>query len=198
MNIKNFNDGIIKNNAIFKQMLGLCPVLAVTTSVVNGLAMGLATTAVLAGSNVVISALKSFIPSKVRIPAYIVIIATLVTAVDLLMNAYLYEVHKLLGLFIPLIAVNCIVLGRAESFASNNSVGDSLLDGLGNGIGFTLALVALSAVREVLGSGALFGMLLFGENFPAALVFILPPGAFLVLGFLMAGYNKVFKVSGGA
>jgi electron transport complex protein RnfE len=193
MNVKNFNDGIIKENVVFKHMLGLCPLLAVTTTLINGLSMGLATAAVLVGANGAISALRNVIPSKVRIPAYIVIIATLVTVVDLLMNAYLYELHKVLGLFIPLIAVNCIVLGRVESFASKNPVMDSILDGLGNGIGFTLALVALGAVREVLGSGAILGIPLVGEDFSTMIVFILPPGAFLVLGFLVAGYNRVFK-----
>ncbi|MDR2883939.1 MAG: electron transport complex subunit E [Deferribacteraceae bacterium] len=190
MNIKNFTDGLIKNNAVFKQMLGLCPALAVTTTMLNGIAMGLATTAVLAGSNVVISALKSVIPNKVRIPAYIVVIATLVTMVDLLMNAYLHDLHKVLGLFIPLIVVNCIVLGRAESFASKNGIFASLLDGLGNGIGFTLGLAILAAVREILGSGTILGVSL---STPPIIVFILPPGAFLALGFLMAGYNRLFK-----
>jgi electron transport complex protein RnfE len=170
-------------------MLGLCPTLAVTTTLINGLGMGFATTFVLVCSNTVVSSVKRFIPAKVRIPAYIVIIASFVTVVDLFMNAYTHELHKVLGLFIPLIVVNCIVLGRAESFASKNGVLDSLLDGLGNGLGFTLALCVLASVREVLGSGSLLGFSITGGVVPPVILFVLPPGAFIALGFLMAGYN---------
>ncbi|MDR0453587.1 MAG: electron transport complex subunit E [Deferribacteraceae bacterium] len=189
MKLSSFTDCIIKNNAIFKQMLGLCPTLAVTTTLINGLGMGFATTFVLVCSNTVVSSVKRFIPAKVRIPAYIVIIASFVTVVDLFMNAYTHELHKVLGLFIPLIVVNCIVLGRAESFASKNGVLDSLLDGLGNGLGFTLALCVLASVREVLGSGSLLGFSITGGVVPPVILFVLPPGAFIALGFLMAGYN---------
>lgn len=187
--MNNFTAGIWSNNPIFKQLLGLCPTLAVTTTVFNGLGMGIATTAVLVCVSVTIALIKDFIPSKIRIPAYIVIIATFVTVVDLLMNAYMHELHKTLGLFIPLIVVNCLVLGRAESFSSKNKAGASLLDALGNGLGFTLALCILSAVREILGSGSICGISIFPEAVPPVILFVLPPGAFIVLGFLLAGYK---------
>ncbi|MDR2869454.1 MAG: electron transport complex subunit E [Deferribacteraceae bacterium] len=187
--MKAFYDGLITNNPTFRQLLGLCPTLAVTTTIINGLGMGLATTVVLIGSSVVISSLKSVIPAKVRIPAYIVIIACFVTVIDLFMNAYLHDLHKVLGLFIPLIVVNCIVLGRAESFASKNSIASSAMDALGNGFGFTLGLCSLAAIRELLGSGSLLGITIFGESVPRLVLFALPPGAFIALGFLLAGYN---------
>lgn len=185
MRLNSLTDGIYKNNAVMKQVLGLCPTLAVTTSAINGLGMGAATMVVLMGSNLVVSLVKSIIPSKVRIPAYIVIIASFVTLVDLMMNAYVHDLHKVLGLFIPLIVVNCVVLGRAESFASKNGVLDALLDGIGTGLGFTLALMVLGGIREVLGNGSIFGFDLFGSSFHPSIVMILPPGAFIALGFLM-------------
>lgn len=189
MKLSSLTDGVFKNNAVFKQMLGMCPTLAVTTSAINGIAMGLATTLVLFSSNSVISLMKDVIPAKVRIPAFIVIIASFVTVVDLLMNAFVHDLHKVLGLFIPLIVVNCIVLGRAESFASKNGVGDSFLDGFGTGLGFTLALFILGSIREILGNGTIFGLQLFSDNFSPAILMILPPGAFIVLGFLLALNN---------
>ncbi|MCX8083955.1 MAG: electron transport complex subunit E [Calditerrivibrio sp.] len=185
MNLTILKEGIWKNNGVFKQVLGMCPTLAVTTSVKNGLGMGLATTFVLICSNVVISLIKDLIPSKIRIPVFIVVIASFVTIVDLAMNAYLHDLHKVLGLFIPLIVVNCIILGRAESFASKNSVLSSMLDGVGIGIGFTLALAILGALREILGNGSIFGVDLFGESFAPAIAMIMPPGAFIGLGFIM-------------
>lgn len=191
MKLSILTEGIFKNNPVMKQVLGLCPTLAVTTSAINGIAMGLATTGVLMGSNVVVSLVKNIIPAKVRIPAYVVIIATFVTLIDLSMNAYFHDLHKILGLFIPLIVVNCIVLGRAESFASKNGVFDSLLDGIGSGLGFTLTLFVLGSIREVLGNGSWFGLDLFGSGFSPAILMILPPGAFIVLGFMMAFNNFV-------
>ncbi len=191
MKLSILTEGIFKNNPVMKQVLGLCPTLAVTTSAINGIAMGLATMGVLMGSNVVVSLVKNIIPAKVRIPAYVVIIATFVTLIDLSMNAFFHDLHKILGLFIPLIVVNCIVLGRAESFASKNGVFDSLLDGIGSGLGFTLTLFVLGSIREVLGNGSWFGMNLFGSGFSPAILMILPPGAFIVLGFMMAFNNFV-------
>lgn len=180
-----FKDGFWKNNAVFKQVLGMCPTLAVTTSAINGIAMGLASTAVLVCSNFVVSLVKNIVPAKVRIPAYIVIIASFVTVVDLVMNAYVHDIHKVLGLFIPLIVVNCVILGRAESFASKNSLFSSIFDGLGIGLGFTFALFILGSVREILGSGSILGISIFGEWFEPAIVMILPPGAFIALGFIL-------------
>lgn len=191
MDFKTFTNGIFGNNPVMKQVLGLCPALAVTTSAINGIAMGLATTAVLIGSNSVVSLVKNLIPAKVRIPAYIVIIASFVTVVDLVMNAYVHDLHKVLGLFIPLIVVNCVVLGRAESFASKNGLFSSILDAVGTGLGFTLALFVLGAVREILGNGSIMGFDLFGSGFKPSIVMILPPGAFIALGFLMMFYNFV-------
>jgi electron transport complex protein RnfE len=189
MKFKIFTEGLWKNNAVFMQVLGLCPTLAVTSTAKNGIAMGLASTAVLIGSNFVVALVKKFIPPKVRIPSFIVIIATFVTVIDLMMNAYLHDLHKVLGLFIPLIVVNCMILGRAEGFASKNSAVDSIIDGIGVGLGFTLALFILGAVREILGSGAILGFNLFGANFKPALVMILPPGAFIALGFILFFIN---------
>lgn len=181
--------GIIKENPTFVLVLGMCPTLGTTTSAINGFGMGIATTFVLMLSNLVISLLAGQIPGKVRIPAYIVVIAVFVTVVQLLMQAYVPALYETLGLFIPLIVVNCIVLGRAEAFASKNGAMDSFLDGLGIGLGFTLSLTVLGAVRELLGSGAVFGYKLFAGD--GMLVFILAPGAFLVLGYLMVLFNKL-------
>ncbi len=185
MKLRILTDGLWKNNTIFVQVLGMCPTLAVTSSAKNGIGMGLASTAVLIGSNLVVSLVKKIIPDKVRIPAFIIIIASFVTVIDLLMNAYVHDLHKVLGLFIPLIVVNCMILGRAEGFASKNSVFDSLLDGIGVGLGFTLALFILGALRELLGNGSILGYSLFGSSFHPAIVMILPPGAFIGLGFIL-------------
>jgi electron transport complex protein RnfE len=186
-------EGIWKNNGVFKQVLGTCPTLAVSTTVKNGIGMGLATTFVLICSNIVIAMIRNFIPSKVRIPVFIVVISSFVTIVDLAMNAYFHDLHKILGLFIPLIVVNCIILGRAESFASKNSIGDSLMDGIGIGIGFTLALSILGAIREILGSGSILGIPLFGSSFNPVIVMVMPPGAFIGLGFIMFFINYFEK-----
>ena len=185
-------NGILRENPVFALVLGMCPTLATTTSAINGMSMGLATTFVLICSTVVISLLKNLIPDKVRIPAFIVVIATFVTMVQLLMQAYLPAIYEVLGLFIPLIVVNCIVLGRAEAFAAKNTVGLSALDGLGMGLGFTLALTLIGAVRELLGTGSLFGMNLYSETY-GMLIFVLAPGAFIVLGYLMALVQKLLK-----
>ena len=185
-------NGILRENPVFALVLGMCPTLATTTSAINGMSMGLATTFVLICSNVVISLLKNLIPDKVRIPAFIVVIATFVTMVQLLMQAYLPAIYEVLGLFIPLIVVNCIVLGRAEAFAAKNTVGLSALDGLGMGLGFTLALTLIGAVRELLGTGSLFGMNLYSETY-GMVIFVLAPGAFIVLGYLMALVQKLLK-----
>ncbi|MCA0383990.1 MAG: electron transport complex subunit E [Firmicutes bacterium] len=190
MKLSNLTNGIIKENPIFVQLLGMCPTLAVTTSAINGIGMGLATTAVLASSNVAIALLRKFIPAQVRIPAFVVVISTFVTVVGMLMEAFLPALFSSLGLFIPLIVVNCIILARAEAFASKNGVGDSLLDGIGMGLGFTLALVILGSVRELIGNGSLFGAALLGANYQPALIMILPPGGFLALGLLLALYNS--------
>lgn len=188
---KILTNGLFKENPTFVLMLGMCPTLGVTTSAVNGLGMGLATTFVLILSNMAISALKNFIPDTVRIPAFIVLIASFVTVVDLLMQAYLPDLHAQLGLFIPLIVVNCIVLGRAEAFASKHGVFDSALDGLGIGLGFAMSLTLLGMVREFLGAMSFFGHKLAAAD--GALVFVLAPGAFLVLGFLLALVNVLKK-----
>jgi electron transport complex protein RnfE len=185
-----FTNGLYKENAIFYQLLGMCPTLAVTTSAINGLGMGLATTAVLVLANMAISMLRNFIPNKIRIPSFIVLIATFVTIIGMVMEGYLPSLYSALGLFIPLIVVNCIILGRAEAFAYSNNVFNSLLDGLGMGIGFSLSLTLLGSVREILGAGSIFGITLFGASFKPVLMMILPPGAFLALGILMAINNK--------
>ena len=185
-------NGILRENPVFALVLGMCPTLATTTSAINGMSMGLATTFVLICSNVVISLLKNLIPDKVRIPAFIVVIATFVTMVQLLMQAYLPAIYEVLGLFIPLIVVNCIVLGRAEAFAAKNTMGLSALDGLGMGLGFTLALTLIGAVRELLGTGCVFGLNLYSETY-GMLIFVLAPGAFIVLGYLMALVQKLMK-----
>lgn len=180
-------NGLYNNNAIFKQMLGLCPTLAVTTSALNAVGMGLATTAVLTGSNFVISIVAKYIPKNVRIPSYIVIIACFVTIIDQLMKANMYSLHKVLGIFIPLIVVNCIVLGRAEAFASKNKPLYSIIDGISVGLGFTLALFILGSIREIIGVGTFFNMPVMLSSYNPLLIAILPPGAFLFLGFIFAG-----------
>jgi len=182
--------GLWRDNAAFRLMLGMCPILAVTTSAENGLGMGLATTFVLICSNAAVSALRQVIPAQVRIPCYIVLIASFVTVVQLSMEAYVYDLYQALGIFIPLIVVNCIILGRAEAFASRNPVLPALADGAGMGIGFTLALFVLGAVREIFGSGQLLGLPLFGDAYQPLLLMILPPGAFIALGLLLAAMNR--------
>lgn len=189
--LQNFTKGFIKESPTFVLMLGMCPTLGVTTSAVNGLGMGLATTAVLVLSNIIISCIKSLIPDKVRIPAFIVIIASLVTVVQMCMEAYLPSLYASLGLFIPLIVVNCLILGRAEAFASKNGVWSSFVDGAGMGLGFTFGLTVLGMVRELLGNYAVFGhKLVQGDGI---LVFVLAPGAFLALGFIVSFINAIRK-----
>ncbi|HXH63882.1 MAG TPA: electron transport complex subunit E [Mariprofundaceae bacterium] len=186
-----FAEGFWHNNTIFAQLLGMCPLLGVTTSAENGFWMGAATTFVLMGSNLVVSIVRGVIPKNVRIPAYITIIAAFVTVVDMTMDAWMHGMYLVLGLFIPLIVVNCSVLGRAEAFASKNSISDSVVDGLSVGLGFTLALLVLGGVREVIGQGTLFGTPLFGAHYPDFLMFILPPGAFIALGFILVGVRLI-------
>ena len=189
-NVQTFTKGLIKENPILVLLLGCCPTLATTTSAINGMSMGLATTFVLIMSNLVISLLKGFIPDKVRIPCFIVVIASFVTIVQLVMQAYVPDIYETLGLFIPLIVVNCIVLGRAEAFASKNSVWPSILDGAGMGLGFTFALTILGCIRELLGNGSVFGLRILPET-ANILLFVLPPGAFICLGLLIAIVNKL-------
>lgn len=194
--LRQLYEGLFTNNPVLVQLIGMCPTLATTTSLENGFGMGMAATAVLICSNVVISLLRKLIPSKVRIAAYITIIAGFVTAVDLLMQAYLPDLSKSLGLFIPLIVVNCIILARAEAFASKDKVIPSLVDGLAMGLGFTFALCILSTIREILGAGTLLGHPLFGDNFQPAIMMILPAGGFLTLGFVIALFQKILKKKG--
>jgi electron transport complex protein RnfE len=189
-----FTRGIFKENPVFRLLLGMCPTLAVTTEAVNGLGMGLATTFVLVCANIVISVFRSVIPAKVRIPVFIVVIATFVTVVDLVMNGFVHDLHKTLGVFIPLIVVNCVILGRAEAFASRNGVVSSLVDGLGMGIGFTASLTLLGAVRELFGNGTIFGAEIFGAGYHPVIVMILPPGAFITLGLLLAAIKHMGNV----
>ena len=184
-----FYNGLINENTIFVQAIGMCALLAVTTSATNGLAMGIAVIAVTVGSNLVISLLRKFIPDKIRIPAFIVVIATFVTIVDLLMEAYAPSLYSALGIFIPLIVVNCMILGRAESFAYKNSILPSIVDGLGMGLGYTMATTLLGLLRELLGAGSVFGISLFGPKFEPALIFIMPPGSFILLGLMMGIFN---------
>ena len=186
-----FSRGLFKENPAFVMLLGMCPTLGVSTSALNGLGMGLATTFVLGLSNLVVAMVKNLIPDKVRIPAFIVIIASFVTIVGMLMAGYLPALHAKLGLFIPLIVVNCIVLGRAESFASKNKMFQSLLDGIGMGLGFTLALIILGSIREALGNGSIFDYKFIGENASTILLFVMPPGAFLALGYIIAISKKL-------
>ena len=185
------SNGLWHNNAVFAQLLGMCPLLGVTTTAVNGIGMGLASTAVLLGSNSVVALVRNYIPKDVRIPSYIIIIASFVTIIDLTMNAWLHDLHKVLGLFIPLIVVNCAILGRAEAFASKNSLPRAALDGLFSGLGFTLALFALGATRELLGAGEIFGVDVFGDSYHPAIGFVLPPGAFIALGFILMGVRWI-------
>lgn len=195
-------NGIWKQNTGVVQILGLCPILAISTNVVNAVSLGLATILVMALANLAISALRNFIPYEIRIPVFILIIAALVTVVDLAFNAYLHELYLVLGIFIPLIVTNCIVLARVEAFAAKNEPADSTVDGIAMGIGLTLVLAVLGAMREIIGSGTLFsgiemifpgveGLTLFGDDYPGFLVAILPPGAFIALGFLIAGRNWI-------
>ncbi|HXH72372.1 MAG TPA: electron transport complex subunit E [Mariprofundaceae bacterium] len=184
-----FVDGFWHNNTIFAQLLGMCPLLGVTTSAINGFWMGAATLLVLMGSNLVVSLVRGVIPKNVRIPAYITIIAAFVTVVGMSMDAWMHKMYLILGLFIPLIVVNCALMGRAEAFASKNTPLDAVVDALGIGLGFTFALVLLGATRELLGQGALFGYKVLGAGYPDMLMFILPPGAFIALGFILAGIN---------
>lgn len=189
-NIREFTKGVIRRNPTFILLLGLCPTLAVSTSVKNALGMGVAATFVLVFSNVIISLIRQFIPRKIRIPCFIVVIATFVTIVELLLKAYLPALNASLGLFVPLIVVNCIILGRAEAFASRHPVGASFFDGLGMGVGFALSLVLLGAIREILGANALWGYQLC-PGFRPALIMILPPGAFLTIGFLLGLFQII-------
>ncbi|MBP3336974.1 MAG: electron transport complex subunit E [Clostridia bacterium] len=195
--MKEFTKGLIKENPTFVQLLGMCPTLAVTTSVINALGMGLSATAVLIASNVVISLLRKFIPNKIRIASYIVVIAGFVSVIEMLLSAFLPEISKALGVFIPLIVVNCIILARAEAFASKNTVGASALDGLGMGLGFTMALTLIGAIRELLGAGSLLGINVLGSGFMPATILILPPGAFLVLGIILGVINLIKAKKGG-
>ncbi len=190
--------GLIQENPVTKMLLGLCPVLAVTTSAVNGLGMGLATTFVLLGSNMVISLTSKLIPDTVRIPSFVLIIATFVTIVDMLIKAFSPELNQSLGIFIPLIVVNCIILGRAEAFASRSGLWHSMLDAIGMGAGFTLSLLLLSSIREILGAGTFFNIPLVGEDASTVLVFALPPGAFASLGAIIALMNALEKKKGAA
>lgn len=191
-NIKVLTNGLLKENPTLVLLLGMCPTLGTTSSAINGLGMGLATTFVLICSNVVISLIKNVVPDKVRIPSFIVVIAAFVTVVEMSMKAYVPSLYASLGLFIPLIVVNCIVLGRAEAFAAKNSVGVSALDGIGMGLGFSLSLTILGAIRELLGTGKIFAFSIYPENY-GMLLFVLAPGAFIALGFLIAIVNKLRK-----
>lgn len=191
--LQNFTKGFIKDNPVFVLLLGLCPTLGVTTTAINGLGMGLATMFVLVMSNLVVSLIKNLIPDKIRIPSFIVIIASFVTIVELTMQAYTPALFEALGLFIPLIVVNCVVLGRAEAFASKNNIISSVIDGFGMGLGFTFALFLLGAVREILGSGAILSMKFIQGD--GMLVFVLAPGAFIALGYLIAIMNRLKKTT---
>jgi Na+-translocating ferredoxin:NAD+ oxidoreductase subunit E len=189
-----FKKGVFKENPVFVLLLGLCPTLGVTTSALNGMAMGIATLSVLIISNTVVSAIRKQIPDKIRIPAYVMLIATLVTVVDMVMHAYIPELYKVLGIFIPLIVVNCIILGRAEAFAAKNGIISSFFDGAGVGVGFTISLTAIGAIRELLGAGKIFGWnlgVVLNPNWEPAVIMVLPPGAFITIGFLMAIINII-------
>ncbi len=190
---QNFLKGIVKENPVFVMLLGMCPTLGVTSSAFNGLGMGLATLFVLTMSNVVVSLIKSQVPSKVRIPAFIVIIASFVTVVEMVLEAYIPILYEQLGIFIPLIVVNCVILGRAEAFASKNNLAASLVDALGMGLGFTLALTVLGATREILGNGSLFEFRFVSEDAQTILLFILPPGAFIALAYLTFAFNRLTR-----
>ena len=192
---QNFLKGVVKENPIFVMLLGMCPTLGVTSSASNGLGMGVATMFVLIMSNIVVSLVKNQIPSKVRIPAFIIIIASFVTTVEMILEAFVPFLYEQLGIFIPLIVVNCIILGRAEAFASKNNALSSFIDGLGMGLGFTLALTILGSVREILGNGSLFGLRFVAENANTFILFILPPGAFIALAYLTVLFNKITSKS---
>lgn len=187
--VERLKNGIITENAAFVQVIGMCPTLAVTTSAINGLGMGLATTAVLVGSNVVVSLIRKLIPAKIRIPAFIVVIASFVTLIEFLLQAYVKSLYDALGLFIPLIVVNCLILARAEAYASKNNIFKSLFDGLGMGLGFAVALTIIGMIREILGAGTVFGITVMPSMYSPALIMILAPGAFFTLGILMALLN---------
>ena len=186
-----FLGGVITENPTFRLVLGTCPTMAVTTSATNGVGMGAAATFVLIGSNVVISLLRNFIPDKIRIPAFIVVICTFVTMVQMFMQAFVQELYASLGMFIPLIVVNCIILARAEAFASKNPVLPSAVDGLGMGLGFTIAITVMGAIRELIGSGTVFGMQVFGASYEPMLLLVLPTGGFLVFGLMLASINII-------
>jgi electron transport complex protein RnfE len=188
---KVFKNGIINDNPIFVQLIGMCSTLAVTTNVSNSLAMGLAVVAVLVGSNLVISLLRNIIPDKIRIPAFVVVIATFVTIIEMFMKAYAQPIYQALGIFLPLIVVNCIILARAEAFAFKNGIIPSIVDGLGMGLGYTIALVVLGSIREIFGAGTFLGKSLFGASFQPAGILVAPPGAFIVLGLLIGIFNVV-------
>ena len=192
---ENFLKGIVKDNPVFVMLLGMCPALGVTSSAFNGLGMGVATLFVLLMSNIVVSLVKKRIPSKVRIPAFIIIIASFVTIVEMVLEAYIPFLYEQLGIFIPLIVVNCLVLGRSEAFASKNNIVSSIIDALGMGIGFTIALTALGAAREILGSGSIFDWRFVSEDANTFILFILPPGAFIALAYLTILFNKTTKTS---
>jgi len=192
---EDFTKGLWKENPVFRQLLGMCPTLAVTNAMINGLAMGLATTFVLVLSSLVVSSIKKLIPSQVRIASYIVIIATFVTVADQFLAAFFPPISKNLGPYVPLIVVNCIILGRQEAFSSKNTVGRSLLDALGMSLGFIIALLVLSAIREILGSGTFFGLKVMGTWFEPWIIMVLPPGAFIALGILLGLANKIEEKS---
>lgn len=191
--VSQLKEGILTNNPVLVQLIGMCPTLATSTSLKNGLGMGLAATAVLVCSNFMVSLLRKIIPSKIRIASYVVIISVFVSAIEMLMKAYLPDLSNSLGLFIPLIVVNCIILARAEAYASKNDPLSSAVDGLAMGLGFTLALALLSTVREILGAGTILDIPLFGASFQPATIMILPAGGFLALGFVIAAFQKVLK-----
>jgi electron transport complex protein RnfE len=191
--LKIFKNGVTTENPILVQQVGMCATLAITTSLMNGIGMGVAVIAVLTGSNIVISALRKFIPDEVRIPAFIIVIAAFTTIIDLLMHAYTFELYKALGVFIPLIVVNCIILARAEAFASKNSVVDSIIDGLGMGVGYLVAMILLSSVREILGNGTILGLRILPEAYEPMMMAIQPPGAFILLGLLIGIVNYLSR-----
>lgn len=187
--IKEFTKGIYKENPVFRLVLGLCPTLAVSSSVKNGIGMGMAVLAVLVSSNFIISIIRSFVPKKIRIPIYITVIATFVTIVELVMHAYFPALYEALGIFVPLIVVNCIILGRAEAFASKNNPFYSIVDGLGMGLGFSLSLVVISSIREIIGNGSWYGIRLAPQAYQPVMIMIMAPGAFLTLGYILAFFN---------
>jgi len=195
--VKEFTKGLIAENPVFRIMLGLCATLAVTTTVINGIGMGLATTFVLVFSNIIITMIASITPSLIRLPVFIIVIATFTTIVDLSMAAYTPALHKALGVFIPLIVVNCIILGRAEAFASKSNMWDSFADGLGMGCGFILALIAVGIVREIIGNGTILGITVLGGSYSPALIMLMPPGAFLLIGTYIGLMNLMQKKKAG-